>query len=232
MASDGAYYAGGNSVLRFVASHPAGADGGPAPPSAQLVQAPLGADLGEADIRIDAVRVMFNEEQMRHAAEVGSHRRIRAMLLGRKGRYGIKNATFDGDIYPAAAEKAACGYYGITWITELEVQKNGVKIADGVALSGAEIDVKSCLDHDGRLIVHPDDVESRAYVLVTGGMQVHYIQGWIEGGRAKRTKWEDDPTGERRAYFVPQAALHSPETLHEWLEEPERWSFLNEPVII
>ena len=70
-----------------------------------------------------------------------------------------------------------------------------------------DVDVRMTMHENGRLIIHPDDPDDRAFYLVTGAYGDYVVRGWIRGGDAKRDEWWTDPSGGRPAYFVPQDAL-------------------------
>src|SRR5262245_34292918 len=58
----------------------------------------------------------------------------------------------------------------------------------------------------GKLRVHPEDVDTDRFVLVTGRAPVFTIRGFMFGGPAKNPEWWVTKTG-RPAFFVPQHEL-------------------------
>lgn len=73
-------------------------------------------------------------------------------------------------------------------------------------------DVRCSSIHTNRLIIHPEDPDTRLFWFLTGLHGEYRIHGCILGGDAKRPEWWSDPqkTG-RAAFFVPREALHFPE---------------------
>ena len=82
---------------------------------------------------------------------------------------------------------------------------------------GPGIDVRSIGESDHRLIIRPDDIFSRRFILVQGlpptrvtssDPVVMRILGWIRGGDALRNEWWHDANGlNEPAWWVPQSAL-------------------------
>jgi hypothetical protein len=70
-------------------------------------------------------------------------------------------------------------------------------------------------DHlTGRLLLHPEDGDDAAYILVCGEPPVLRIPGWIFGRDGKRDEYLSQPDPSRApAYWVPQSALRPLETL-------------------
>jgi hypothetical protein len=82
------------------------------------------------------------------------------------------------------------------------------------------LQVRTSESHTDRLMLHDEDPDDRAFVLVTGIAPRFRIHGWILAREGKRPEWWDDPYGEkygkeRPAYFVPQSELHSIHDLHQ-----------------
>ena len=74
------------------------------------------------------------------------------------------------------------------------------------------IDVKTRTKHYYDLIVQLDDVSTKNYWLVTIQNKEIRIHGWIHHSDCTKEEYIKDPAGGRTAFFVPQKALHSPET--------------------
>ena len=169
-------------------------------------------------IRPDAAKLMLNEEQMRRAISIGCSRQLAALRKQRPGFYGNTGEdAWTQHIEGCGGELAGCLYYELPWSGYAdELRKGGIKLPDG----GDRVEFRTRLKPYYELIVHPDDCDDRAFVLVTGMMPRYFIQGWIEGHRAKRNDWWHDPSQKNRwAYFVPTGQLHPPHTLRDWLRE-------------
>ena len=75
------------------------------------------------------------------------------------------------------------------------------------------IDVKTRSRHDYDLICQLDEKPGKTLVLVTIQNKITLLHGWIKSEDAMQAQWKKDPAGGRSAYFVPQSALSSINTL-------------------
>lgn len=71
-----------------------------------------------------------------------------------------------------------------------------------------DIEVRATTLFSGRLIVRDNDADDRRYVFFITNGHMAYAYGWLYGGEAKKTKYEDNPNGYRQAWFVPPDVLH------------------------
>jgi hypothetical protein len=127
----------------------------------------------------------------------GTDRRCRSLFRDRQPRYGAAG-NWDDDIVGALAElvvaKALNLYpsFGPDPDTS-DVGKYHVRATE--------------LDH-GSLILHRDDPDDGAFLLVVGRPPRFRIVGWCYGHEGKIDAYWSDPTGKNRwAYFIPQGAL-------------------------
>ena len=75
------------------------------------------------------------------------------------------------------------------------------------------IDVKTRSRHHYDLICQLDEKPGKILVLVTIQNKITLLHGWIRSEDAMNEQWRKDPAGGRPAYFVPQFALSSMNTL-------------------
>lgn len=106
----------------------------------------------------------------------------------------------------AAGEMAVASYLGLKQYLYLETSP----IKESFDLPG--IDVKTRGRHHYDLIVHVNErTEHKIFWLVTIENSETRIHGWIPGPECVRRKWlREDPV--QPCYFVPQNALHTPES--------------------
>jgi hypothetical protein len=145
-----------------------------------------------------AVRLTWPEA--RQAAETGVHRRLVSLARRRGGSHGKPGAgiSWDLEIESAAAELALAKLLDRFWSMSDELDVDGDV--------GRE-QVRHTVRPDGRLIVHPGDLDGARYWLVTGKMPDFRVVGWLLGRDAKDPRYWTDPGTGRPAYFVPQADL-------------------------
>lgn len=134
------------------------------------------------------------------AALVGTKRQLQNLMKNRADKHGApRDKGWQVHIEGACGEMAVAKWRRHYWSGNLGDLK-----ADDVG----RLQVRTAMEHNYRLIVHDDDADDRAFILVTGMAPRFVIRGWIWGRHAKRQEWWADPTkGNRAAYFVPQSAL-------------------------
>jgi hypothetical protein len=79
-------------------------------------------------------------------------------------------------------------------------------------LPGIDVKTRSKACYD--LIVQRGSNPQKKFVLVTIANQVTLLQGWCYGHEAMKEQYWADPARGRPAYFVPQNALRSIDTLN------------------
>lgn len=81
------------------------------------------------------------------------------------------------------------------------------QIGDIKAGDVGDVEVRTTVADNNRLIIHPGDPDHRPFILVIGKPRTYRIAGWIMGRDGKRPEYWTDPKTGRPAFFVPQAAL-------------------------
>ena len=76
-----------------------------------------------------------------------------------------------------------------------------------------DIDVKTRSNRDYDLICQLDEKPGKTLVLVTIQNKITLLHGWIKSEDAMQGQWKKDFAHGRPAYFVPQSALSSINTL-------------------
>ena len=107
------------------------------------------------------------------------------------------------EITGACGEMAVCKALGRFWTPSVNTFHNVPDIPPN-------IEVRTCQDNAGSLIVRDNDADDRWYVLVTGKPPTMTVVGFIRGSDAKRDQWLRNPGGHRPSWFVPQSALSAP----------------------
>jgi len=143
-------------------------------------------------------KVTLSSCEIFQGAMIGVMRRVRDMKAGRSERHNVPaGGGWQRDIEGALGEVALAKSLNV-----FIADHNDMKCPDV-----GSVDCRMTPRENGRLIIHPDDPDDRAFYLVTGAYGDYVVRGWIRGGDAKRVEWWTDPSGGRPAYFVPQDAL-------------------------
>jgi hypothetical protein len=137
--------------------------------------------------------------EMLSAAMVGVMRQIKHRRNGDAHRWNTPLAGgWERDVESACAEKFAAKRLGLYWFDGL----------DGATDVGPH-QVRHTSLPDGRLMLHPDDADDEAFILVIGRAPAFELIGWCFGHEGKRPEyWEDPSDTNRWAFFVPRRALH------------------------
>ena len=139
------------------------------------------------------------------AAMSGVQRRIRARYEGRRDRWGRGEpgrndpAGWSSDIQGTIGEWLIAKARGVYW-----PGADRDHMYDGDLCDGTE--VRSRTEDWRDLLLHPDDDDDRAFVLVLGVWPRLRIGGWITGGEGKRPEYWNE-TLPVPAYTVPQTIL-------------------------
>ncbi len=107
----------------------------------------------------------------------------------------------------AAGEMAVASYLGLKH--ELYKETEAKRGSDD--LPGIDVKTRSKKHYD--LIVQKNESPSKKFVLVTIENQETLLHGWCYGEEAMMDEYWADPARGRPAYFVPQKALRSMESL-------------------
>ncbi len=142
-------------------------------------------------------------------------RRIRAIELNRKHKYGAKKTGIEAiymDMEGCFAELAAALALGLIWPGEHDTPDYPGDLIDGLQVRGTTY-------KSGKLILHPSDRDDHTFVLVCGKCPTYNVVGWIAAEDGKDEQYWCDPTGRgRHAYFVPQNVLRPMYELKDQLE--------------
>ncbi len=151
-------------------------------------------------------KVTLEWYEVRMAAMVAVERRIQAMEKSFKGfqRYNLTCRTqsekWGNEIESTMAEAATAKGLGIFWNGSINTFKNHADLLE-------DIEVRWTDKTDGKLIVRPDDADSKWYILTIGETPEFEIRGAIQGREAKQERWLTNPGKGEPAYFVPQTEL-------------------------
>jgi hypothetical protein len=146
------------------------------------------------------VWVSLSWEWVERAAVIGIKRQVENLQRSRPDAHGCqRDLGWQVHIDGACGEAAVAKYTRTRWNGNL----GRLKAKDVGALQ-----VRTSSRQSGRLILHPDDPDDDAYVLVLGSAPRYRLAGWIFGHEGKQQEWWEDPTGYRPAFFVPQSAMH------------------------
>jgi hypothetical protein len=136
------------------------------------------------------------------AALAGVDRRIRHLYRGSDDRHDAPSldSGWQLDVQSVIAEFAVAKALGWYWPGADDAYQ-GFHSGDV-----ARLEVRSTSHLDGRLIVHDDDKDDAAYVLVVGLPPRLHLPGWIAGTDAKNHRYWN-PAARTPAFFVPQTML-------------------------
>lgn len=147
----------------------------------------------------EEVWVTLSPTDMRIAAAVACERHIQNVFAGKPDRYGAPpNAAWQLHIEGCLGEFAYAKFAQRFW--------NG-NVGDLKAADVGNVQVRASSDLRYRLILHHDDADDQAFVLVLGTGPRYLLRGWCWGREGKREEYWTDPKGGRPAFFVPHTAL-------------------------
>jgi hypothetical protein len=154
---------------------------------------------------------VFSEEEKSLAMEEGMRRQGVNEAKGLRGRNGGAwqgSKALDIHLLGAAGEVAVASYLNLKGelFKEAEAKKN----SDDLPGIDVKTRSKACYDLIGQRGSNPQ----KKFVLVTIANQVTLLQGWCYGHEAMKEQYWADPARGRPAYFVPQNALRSIDTLN------------------
>lgn len=154
------------------------------------------------------IRVSLTPNERRLAVLVGEWRHAEAVKAGYADKHGC-DMGLKAHIIGAGGEMACAKGLGVYW----EPRVNTFKDADLSGPLGVGIQVRTRTRHDYELIVRDDDADGDDFVLVTVEAGEFRIVGHIYGWAAKNSDYRRAYGGREPAFFVPHAALASPDTL-------------------
>lgn len=148
--------------------------------------------------------IRLSSSELITAATIGALRQITNLRDGRTAAYGsVEESPWQIHIEGACAEMAVAKAMNRFWSGAL-----GALDADDVG----PLQVRSTARRDGSLILHAEDRDDRAFVLVTGQAPTYVLRGWIHAAHGKRKEFYRSDV-RHPAYFVPQNALKPMEQL-------------------
>lgn len=118
-------------------------------------------------------------------------------LKGRRHRFGCA-AGYDAHVTGAVGEFVASLALGVPW--------RGPGALRGDDLVG-RLQVRATEHRNGRLILHPDDLDDVPYVLAAGGPLEWTVAGWTYGADGKLDDYWPGPNPHRPAFYVPTSRL-------------------------
>lgn len=146
------------------------------------------------------MKITLTKEEIKNAELVAGHRRKEDIQKGYKVAWGQSNDPdkimrdmIEGSYY----EAAVCKFLQLPYT-------KGVLRGD----DAGRYQVRGTTYPNGRLILHPEDHDSKIYILVVGEVPEFTLYGWILGVDGKKDEYWDDPAGGRPAFFVPQSVLN------------------------
>ena len=156
------------------------------------------------------IEFTFSNEERQQAMEEGLRRQGFNESKGLRGRNGGAwqgSKALDIHLLGAAGEVAVASYLNMKehLFKETEARRGSDD------LPGMDIKTRSKSRYD--LIVQKGSNDRKKYVLVTIENQKTLLHGWCYGHEAMQERFWADPAKGRPAYFVPQSALRSMESL-------------------
>lgn len=158
------------------------------------------------DLGPHKIRLSWNEAHV--AAIAGVNRHMTSLYNARNDQHGARD-SWDLHVQGALGEMVVAKWLGVYW----DAAVNTFKRPD----LGARVQVRCRSRHDYELIVRRDDADQQLFVLVTGQPPTFFVRGFMLGVDAKRDEWLKDHGRREKAFFVPHAALRSPDDLRREL---------------
>lgn len=143
--------------------------------------------------------IQLTPSEMFMAAQVGVMRQVENVKAGRVPAHGCGDANnWQIHCEGAMGECALAKALGIYWTGKGRLRAPDV----------GEVDVRTTEIPSGRLILHKEDPDDRAFYLLIGVNGRYEVKRWCYGREGKKDEFWEDPTGKGRwAYFVPQSEL-------------------------
>lgn len=153
--------------------------------------------------------VTLTTEHMQRAVYWGQRRFNEAVRLGARDKQGASRAHVQRHV------EGCLGELAVRVLLGLRLDPMSVNTFKRVPDIAPDIEVRLRTTPHGELIIRPDDVEGRRYVLVQqqAPLQFH-IPGWCwRGEAAERGTWCPARNGWRACWFIPAEQLTSMEEL-------------------
>lgn len=125
-------------------------------------------------------------------------------------KFGNGRPTYDVHLDGVLGELAFAKLMGIYWTGMGDSYHEDSDVAN--------YQVRATKHANGCLIIRPNEGhEHDPWVLmVADGSRDYRLAGWCYGWAGRKDEYRKDPAGRPWAYFVPQDALESPESLRGW----------------
>ncbi len=153
--------------------------------------------------------VTLSEKDLRWATAVGHERFWNARRDNRKDQHGLSDDIGQGYTYHisgARGELAAARALDVEWPARVDTFR---KLPD----IDPDIEVRATR-RGPSMLVRPKDKEFDAkFVLVLDRSPEFAVVGWLGAEVCRQDKWWKTPNNRPGAWFVPQSALHSIESL-------------------
>ncbi len=162
------------------------------------------------EIKTRQVVVTLTKAELFQAAHAGVVMGVQAACAGLAGRFGLnqQRERWQRSIEGAIGEYAVASVLGVFWT-------GGRGIVGTADVGPVEVRATSC--NGGHLIIHPDDDDAKAFILVTGSAPTVTLRGWRFAGECKDKEkyWRqlNPMRSDGKAYCVPQIDLHGMDTL-------------------
>lgn len=145
-------------------------------------------------------RYTLHTTDLAYGCDLGKWRFVRSVADGRRERRPELPDRIANDMNAALAELAVARVLGLPVPTSINTFHRLPDLPP-------DIEVRSSVRADARLIIRDDDDRARRFVLVTGTAPTLDIRGWIFGTEVVAA-WRADYGGHGEAWFVPTEALH------------------------
>jgi hypothetical protein len=143
----------------------------------------------------------LNEGEQKLVREKALARRTSAQRKRRKNAYGFDGDGEAIDILGMAGEYVACRILDRPFdpvVGRLDREEGDI---------GTKVQVRTTSHRKGHLLIHPEDPDDHAYILIVGEMPTMYAAGWLRARDAKKKEWWREPQKGRPCFMVPQSAL-------------------------
>lgn len=150
------------------------------------------------------MKIKLNKFEFAIAVQVGTYRQMSNLNRGRKDAYGaIEENGWSLHIEGACGEAAAAKALGYYWSGNM----SDLAAAD-INSNKLRLEVRTRSREYYELIIHDNEDDNAAFILLTGKAPNFTLVGWCYGYEGKKPEYYKDPTGYRPlAYFVPHEKL-------------------------
>lgn len=158
------------------------------------------------------MKVILNPSEIILAESVAAKRNAENRKVGRRDGKVLKN-SIDIDVQGAKSELAVSKALGLKWDGAF-LSDELWKIWRNVGHDVQHLEVRSTRHQNGRLILHPDDVDESPFILVLAHADpIFELAGWYLGKDGKKDEWWADVGYGRPCYFVPRNKMNTIDSL-------------------